>query len=286
MTRPVRNPPARLRQRQRANGSWRIWWEPETPLRELGFEAVDLDASRLTWSVREAGRLNALVDQAKGAPDRAAPARGARGRTVKALITAYFASPLVDKLSASTLRGYRAHAGIIEDRWGSSLVVDFDKGILREWYETLYRTRGAWMALKILRSFSVLLSYAELRSWRSDNPCLRLKLQVPKGRSRVADWAELDALLVAAEQERLPSMQLAIAIAVFQGQRQADIIAAERAAFADAAWKFRRQKRGNAGGMRLHPEVAPLLEAMLARIGDRGRLLHYEGTAAHPLDMP
>jgi hypothetical protein len=61
---PIKNAPQRLRQRWRARKkSWRIWWEPSTDLRELGLEVVELDSKRLTWSVREAERLNGLVDQ-------------------------------------------------------------------------------------------------------------------------------------------------------------------------------------------------------------------------------
>lgn len=277
MTRLVKSPPPRLRQRQKRDGAWRLWWEPETPLRELGFVAVELDAGRLTWSVREAGRLNDLVDQARGKPGRR-PAGRPGGKTVHDAIVAYRKAPHWDELRPATQRDYETCFRHLEAKWGSSLVVDFTTPIVTEWYEALYRTRGPSMALALIRKLSILMAYARRRGWRQDNPCRDLGLTVPKGRSRVATWDELDALLAAARELGLPSMELAIAIAVFQGQRRTDIVAAETAAFRAGAWIFRRSKRQNDGGMRLHPEVVPLLEAMLAVAGDRPRLLHYEGT--------
>lgn len=277
MTRLVRTPPPRLRQRRRSDGTWRLWWEPETPLRELGFVAVELDAGRLTWSVREAERLNDLVDQSRGKPGRR-PAGRPRGKTIHDAIVAYKAAPGWDELAPATQKHYATMFRHVEDKWGSSLVVDFTQPIVLEWYETLYRSRGPHMALALIRGLSVLLAYCKRRGWRQDNPCREGGYTVPKGRTRVATWDELDALFAAARALGLPSMELAIAIAVFQGQRRTDIVAAETAAFRDAVWLFRRSKRQNAGALPIHPEVLPLLERALEAAGDRPRLLHYEGT--------
>lgn len=80
---PIKEPPSRVRQRWRARANaWRIWWEPETALRELGFEPVELNPKRLTWSVREAKRLNGLVDQRRTGVATLARAGGADPREV------------------------------------------------------------------------------------------------------------------------------------------------------------------------------------------------------------
>jgi hypothetical protein len=319
VTRPVRNPPPRLRQRQRAAGGWRLWWEPEAALRELGFEPVELDARRLTWSVREAERLNAEADAARGGPQRPLDRRAARARSVHALIREYRSSPYWAALRPATQRDYAGGFRLIERKWGSSLVADFSKPIVVEWYETLYRTSGRYQAAALIRKLSVLMSYAELRGWRADNPCLRIRIMTPPSRTRVADWAELDALFAACD--GLPSMGLAIALAVFQGQRQKDLVEARRgdlaltvalerddegrvlragetplgairgggelARFEDglgrevlgATWRFLRSKRGNHGGLQLHPEVLPWLARAFARAPEAEALLVYEGTA-------
>ena len=76
--RPIAAPPPRVRQRQRADGTWRLWWEPEQAIRSQGFATVELDADRLTWSQREAQRLNRLVEDARAGRK----PRKAGGRTV------------------------------------------------------------------------------------------------------------------------------------------------------------------------------------------------------------
>lgn len=283
--RPIKTPPARLRQRWRpAAQSWRLWWEPETDLRELGFAPVELDPGRLTWSTREAERLNGLVQKMRGAP--AQVETRANRRTMRALIADYVTSPEFLEKAAATQRDYRQGFRAIEDKWGDSLVVDFSKRVVYQWYRTLLTEKGPYVAAATKRKFSVLMSHAVLMEWREDNPALRLKILTPPRRGRVGDWVELDTLTAAARMLGLTSMELAILLAVYQGQRRSDIIRARREAFASQAWLLRRQKRGNAGGFELHPEVRGPIDAMLATAGERERLLHYEGTPDRPVDQP
>lgn len=325
MTRPLKSPPARVRQRQRADGVWRIWWEPETALRAAGFEPVELDPARLTWSVREAERLNRLVDQSRGGaprPQEGGTARG--GRNVATLIREYQSSPYWDALKPATQRSYAKNFRLIGGKWGSSLVGDFTEAIVLEWYEALYRTGHRHQASALIRALSILMTYAKRRSWRSNNPCRDMGLKAPKGRARVAKWAELDALFAACEP--WPSMGLAIALAVFQGQRQTDLIEARRDAFwlmvktgprrrdrermrlddvrfatliagdgsmIDArgceviggVWAFVRSKRGNHSNIELNwREVSPWLARQ--RPSDKLELLVYEGTGrAYSADL-
>lgn len=274
MARPVRRPPPGLRQRQRADGSWRIWWEPNAPQRAAGFEPVDLDPARLTWSVREAARLNGLAAQARGGPTARAP-RAAR-RTTAELIRLYRASPFWDALRPATQRDYAGAFRLIETKWGASGVADFTTPIVYTWYETLYAGGGRHQAASLIRKLSVLMTYAVRIGWREHNPCLRIGIRTPRGRHRVADWAELDALLRAAGP--WPSMRLAIALAAFQGQRQTDLIEARREDFSGDYWRFLRSKRGNLGALPLHEEVRAPLAAVLAIPTDAATLLVHEGT--------
>ena len=285
-TPPIKTPPPRLRQRWRARAqAWRIWWEPETALRELGFEIVELDPKRLTWSVREAERLNGLVDQRRSGV--AAPTPAAKeAKTISALIQRYKQSPRFKTRAAATQRDYVRGFNEIERKWGDSRVRDFTPTICYEWYETLYAERGVFMAAHILRKLSLLLAHGKKIGWRDDNPCLGMQRETPPRRQRIGAWHELDALTAAARALGLPSMELAILLAVFTGQRRADIIHANRTAFAAESWMLRRSKRGNAGGFELHPEVLEPVRAMIAGTPDRERLLHYEGTPAHPADQP
>lgn len=62
----IENVPARLRQRARGAGGWRLWWEPNTFEREaFGFEPMELDPKNLEASLRSAEALNDKVATAR-----------------------------------------------------------------------------------------------------------------------------------------------------------------------------------------------------------------------------
>lgn len=281
---PITTAPQRLRQRQRADGSWRIWWEPRAEDRKLGFEVVELAADRLDWSMREAKRLNAELERAQKAGTRKDAPRSS-SRTISDLIQDYQRSVhYTGTLADATRKSYRVLMLQIEDKWGVRRVVDFDKPTMTTWYQTLYHGKGPRIAQALIRMMSILFSHAEnVLGWRPENsnPCLRLKVQTPEGRSRVATWPEIDALLAAADAAGLPSMALAIRIGLFQGQRETDVIKATRGAFqllpvrheGEAAarpvwvWSLRRSKKSNDGVMAVHDEVIPSLRLALAETG-------------------
>lgn len=264
-----------LRQRQRADGSLRLWWEPTTGQRAGGAVPVDLDAGRITWSVREAMRLHKAAGK-----DGAGKARKPRvGHTIDHLIDEYERSPSFRQLAPKTQSSYRYFLKVIRDKWGSWLVVDFTKPIVHTWYEALYDQRGHYLALNVIRLMSILFSYAERsKGWRAEgsNPCAKLRMRVPHGRRRTGTWAELDALDAAARAIGLPSMAVAINLALFNGPRQTDVRQARRGDFtmmrgADdqltVIWQLVRSKRGNETLLRLHAETARLVAAILAGPG-------------------
>ena len=282
----VEDVPARMRQRKRTSGTWRLWWEPTAAEREaFGFEPVELDPARLTWSIREAEALNRAVERARAGLS--VKARG--GRTVSKLVLEYRRSPAWAKLRPATQRDYAATFLRIEAKWGGTQAAAFTRPILREWYETLYRENGKWIAQHDLRVFSVLFGYGELRGWVNVNPATRLKMETPAPRDRVLSWEEFDALCAAAEDLGLAGMRLAIAVAWYQGQRQADVLAARVESFgADGMWRFLRSKakagsKQKAAVLPVHSELVPLIEARRAEAEGEGPLvLNAEGAAYLP----
>jgi integrase len=272
---PVLNPPVGVRQRRRANGTWRVWWEPRAKARALGFEAVELWSDRPADTRAEGDRLNREVDAALADGRRRAAARS--DRTVEALIARYRGSPhYIDKLRPATRRGYDYLLGVIQDKWGLELVAGFDKATMNAWYETCYRSRGKRMAQALLRMMSILFQRAEVEGWRSEgsNPCARLKLVTPPPRHRWASWAEVDACVAAAGALGLQAMADAVLLAVLHGQRPGDVRTARRADFRLArlpgrdapgwAWEFRRSKRDTDALLPVHDEFLPRLAAILA----------------------
>lgn len=269
---PISKPPARLRQRLRAAGGWRVWWEPETKVKALGFQTVELDADRPTWSKREAERLNALVAAAREASD---PPPGAmtpppRGQSIDALTLRYFQSSDFLERKPKTQKDYRRDMEFIAAKWSGAAVVDFTRPVVKTWYETLYATGKVSRARAIMRKLSILLTFAENIGWIGANPMRGMRFVTPKPRQRVLTWAEIDALLDAAAALDAPVIGCAVALSVFNGQRQTDVIGAQIDDFRDDAWALTRSKRGNATTLSLHPYAAPWVRAVMAA-GDQDR---------------
>ncbi|SDI56659.1 tyrosine-type recombinase/integrase [Salipiger marinus] len=274
-----------LRQRQRADGTWRLWWEPSADARKAGTLPVELDPDRPTWSKRQAESLKSNAGGSR--PQRISSS----GRTVDALIAEYRRSSRFAKTKPATQKGYLADFNTISKKWGGQPIASFDRPVIYTWYETLHR-RTPTYASKLIRSFSVLFSYAELLGWRPENsnPCFRLQLQQARKRKRYATWAEYDALITAAEDLGLPAMAGAIALATFAAQRQIDVITAELGAFQDLdlgshrlwVWDLTRSKRGNLGRIPLHDELAPRVRALKEAARDNQTRLFHDDLTGQP----
>lgn len=259
----IEDPPTGLRERPRADGSVRVWWEPSTEARAKGMKPVELDAARLTWSVRRANELNR--EAAKGPP------KPTVGRTINHLADDYEAGLDFRQKTVTTQGSYRRFFRQIRAKWGHRLAADFDKPTMVTWYEALHDAKGPYMAMHLIRHLSILFSHAEKRGWRESgsNPCARIGIETPKGRRRALDWAEYDALVAAADRVGLPAMGDAISLSMLQGQRQTDIRTARREHFHRVqdlwVWNFERSKRGNAAFAVLHGETVARLAPRLAR---------------------
>lgn len=270
---PIPEKILRLRQRRRTDGSWRIWWEPTEEVKALGFDVVELDAARATWSAREARRLNTEVDRRRKG---GAAAPVSRGRTIDNLIDEYRRSSAWKKLRPKTVSSYQANLRLISRKWGRHAVLEFSKPVMFTWYETLASTSGKHQALALTRMMSVLFGHAERIGWRPEqsNPCTRLGAEVPKGRKRIATWAEYDALLAAAAAAGLPSVALAVQLAALSGATETMLVTAALGDFRKLEvegipvwiWERTRTKRDSYAVVEVHPYAAPALEAA---IGDR-----------------
>jgi integrase len=262
-----------LRQRKRADGTWRLWWEPSAEERAGGALAVDLDASRPTWSKRRAVALRSAAAGGTARPR----ASGPGGRTIEALAEDYLRSSRFARLSASTQAGYRSDFARIVQRWGATHVARLTRPQIYAWYEQI-EARAPTMAGKLVRALSVLMAHAELRGWRAENsnPCRGMKVAHPQKRRRHASWAEFDALISAAETMGWPNMACAVALAMFSGQRQADVIGLQIDELAEVdtpdgpvlVWDLTRQKRGNRGIVPLHIEAMGRVRNRLAATTD------------------
>lgn len=289
---PLRDAPKGVRQRRRADGSWRVWWEPTPEARARGFAAEEISADRI--GMRRAQQLAAMAEAAAGAAA-AGAGRVLRGdRTVRALIADYLRDPHFLGLRPATQADYRKAFVAIDRDWGDRLVATVAKADVRAWRADLLACRRpwqraagagetrAWQARAMTVKLSVLLAHAEIEGWipEGSNPALRLdgRRKQPLGamapRARVASWDELGALLRAARELGDVSMAVAIALAALTAQRQADIVGATLDAFRhDGVWSLIRSKRGNLGRIALHPVAHGAVREWLARRPPGGEAL-------------
>lgn len=295
---PVGDPPPRLRQRQRADGSWRVWWEPETAVKKLGFASIELDANAPVKAAREARKLNDQVDQARVTGSAPVSKRGPV--CVEDVVQDFKRSVQWDQLAAKTRVSYDKGFRLIIKKWGDVPVQDFTKPTARTWYESLYRDSGQWQAAALLRLLSILMAHAELRGWRPENsnPCYRLGVTIPKGRSRVASWEEYDALQAAAQRVGLPSIGVLAALSMLAGQRETDCYTATRDEFDQRlvlwpgatdpvqvwVWDLSRSKTGATGTILLHDELAPMVAEIMARPAPADARLVIEERLGRPYD--
>lgn len=268
-----RDAPPHMRQRLRADGSWRVWWEPRAADIARGFRPVELDPSRPAWSIRRARDLNAELARVEAATGTARRT----GRTISDLIENYRRCPHFTDLAPKTRESYSRLLLLIERKWGAQLVSAFTKPIMNEWYEAILRTGKTRMAQAMIRQMSILFSRAETIGWRPEgsNPCFRMKMRTPDRRQRRIGWRELDALVRAADDLGLHSIGTACLMLTLQGQRSTDVRNATLAQFhlspaSDNSkprwiWVLTRQKRGTRGAMPLHHEVEARLRPLLLR---------------------
>lgn len=271
-TPPVIDAAPGLRQRQRANGTWRVWWEPTAAMLQAGAKPIDLNPAKPADAARQAQRLHAqwLAALNGGAkPD-------TRGRTMTDLIADYQRSRRFTTRAATTQRSYAIDLKQIATKWGSQPVALFDAPTMDVWYESLLQAKGEFRAAALLRMASVLFAHAEKIGWRprGTNPCEGIEVIKPASRSRLLTDAERAALLTAADALGDDLVALALRLALASGQRQTDVLTATAAEFTAAEvpvawskkpvpvrlWHFTRSKRGNAG-------VAPILDVdLVARL--------------------
>lgn len=282
MPKPIREKVKGLRQRERSDGTWRVWWEPTSAEKKLGLEAIDLDADRPAWSIREAEAQNRAVRRALSGET--TKARQQTSRTIDALIETYRAHSWYLSKRPGTQRGYNTALNAISRKWGGQKVSDFDGEVMQAWHDTLAAGSGGNYATKMTGMMSVLFRLAERIGWRpkGSNPCSDLDREKTKRRSRYASWEEFDALLAAAEDMGMPSLGAAVALSFLQGQRQTDILAARVRDFINVpvilpgedepekvwVWDFSRSKNATAGTVPLHDEALTWVQRMAERRED------------------
>jgi integrase len=189
--------------------------------------------------------------------------------TVEKMFEDMWRSRAFESKAPATKRGYLYNANVLKRDYPDiyfELANKITRSRARDLHERIWDEKGLPMAYACLAVLRLAFSHALDRD-RGDisiNPCVALRLRLPKPRLRCATQQEISVLVEAADSVE-PSIGDAIIIALFTGQRQSDVLALT----VDSVRSGRiiLQQRKAATPMSIH--VVPALESRLEIIRKR-----------------
>lgn len=251
-------------------------WVPGPRLRPA-WKGQDLKDAAGNWlgleaAIARAREINASTKDGSAHTTRRQKIRRGPVRTCTALWELWAApdnpetaSPRWQQLAGVTRRDYASKIGIFLADFGNEPVAAITKADLHTWWEDLYRERGHAMANGTLAVVRAMLSYAEMKGWRANNPAKALGLiHVPP---RVVVWtpSEIEAFVAAADAAGLHGVADAVVIALHTGQRQGDVLRFEWLSADSGRAKFRQGKTGARVSVPFTPALQTRIEAIKAR---------------------
>lgn len=266
-------------------------WVPGPKLRSRGFKGRDLKNEQGAWLSLEAAMAlaNELTRQAKSDPLARAPRPPRKAaRSCRALYEIWIKNPRYLRRAKSTRDDYISKAEIfLSTELGSDDFPQFkgktfadvpvaalSPAHMHGVWELLYETRGHATANGVIRTASVMLSYARQKGWRADNPASKLGMElVPP---RLALWlpAQISAFVAKADELGYFSLGDAVVVALHSGQRQADVLALPERLFDDRGIKLsqlRVKARTKKTRALIDAPMTPALQARIAAIKERRR---------------
>lgn len=177
-------------------------------------------------------------------------------KSFAALIEAFKASPEFVEKSASTQRQYGRHCELFGKWWGKLEVSGLLPAHVLKARDTMRDTPAE--ANAVIRSLSVLLSWSVPRGFRSDNPCEHVrKLKTGDG------WDPWPWELIEWARDNCPPwMWHSIALAVYTGQRQGDVLTMRRSSRTDNLIAVKQSKTGVDLLIPVHRELAAVIAEM------------------------
>ena len=159
--------------------------------------------------------------------------------TFRALVQAYLKSPeFEEKSDRGTKREYRRNAHAIAEMWGDLRVDGLEPKHAVELRDSRRDTPGS--ANAILRVLSVLISWSIVRGYRADNPCAHVpKLRLGDGHAAWS-WEQISFF----REHAVPELWRIAAIALYTGQRQADVLKMRWSDIKDGRIQVVQQKSG------------------------------------------
>lgn len=204
---------------RRTPSGW--YWEPSRKLRRLGFTPHALGTDEVE-AIRRAKELNARVF---GEAAREPYQPPVRKETIAWIIKhCYLPSPQFTELADKTKIGYRRALLQIE-RWaGDQPARAVSRKAIKAWQRALEESTSRLSAAATLRVLRIVMGVALDEGIIQTNPALKLRLATPGERDRVWADAEVERFCTACVAMERRSIAMAVQLALWLGQRQADVL--------------------------------------------------------------
>jgi len=202
------------------------------------------------------------------------PPKPIQAGTFGALCLEYYGSNNFRRLAESTRRENGYVLRKLEAHLRAHPVADLERVDILRWLDEM--TPGA--ANKMVRVVKVLMTFAQDRNYRKDNPARGIKL-IKGGEYRAWTSQEIDAF-----KTRWPLGSLersGFALALYTGQRRADVARMSWAMVAGDSLKITQGKTGSVLTLPIHPELKRALKAVAPR--REAAILAKKGKALNPI---
>lgn len=187
------------------------------------------------------------------------PAPKVRTDTVRALDEAWASSPEWRSMKPRTQVEWSRHRSRIVEAWGDLQV----KGIEPKHVLAMRDAWADWPATanNLMRCLSSMMSWSVPRGWRADNPCREVRpLKAGDG---YEPWG-WDMIETARERLR-EDLWWSVALALYTGQRQGDVLAMRWDAIQGGMIAVRQGKTGKRLAIPLHRDLRPVLDGIPRR---------------------
>lgn len=228
-----------------------------------------LDRLAANWAASDPAASQAVKFDVLARPNSPAVEPLPQPGTVSLLIDAFLAHRRFAGKAAKTRRFYRQNLELIR-RWGGDLPIGaITQGRLETFHDAL--------AVKAPRTASAMVQSARrLWNWAATqdrfapliqiNPAARIELDFdPATKPRLWTDKQVAHMVATADAIGRPAVGTAILLAEWLGQRQGDILALPRAAWADGWFAIDQAKTGAAAEIPESPALRTRIEAELAR---------------------
>lgn len=247
----------------------RHFWQPAAGLRAEGWQPCRLSNDRAT-ALAEAELLNAKLDAARAGSAAAPGAGGATGATLDHVIARYKADAAYRDCAPKTRAGYDYCARILSAWSGDAPVGAITRPLLKAFYRHVRMVHPA-KANAVLRFARIVLNFAVSEDLAAVNVARDVRLKGTGQKGRLWSREAVAAFVAAADAAGRHSIGTAVVLNEWLGQREGDVLALKRAAYAGGRIAVTQAKTGARVELPVDL-VAPLarrLEDELARQASR-----------------